>query len=121
MHAHMCGHIECDYQDLKQDLGVGRCEGHSWSGFHHHASLAIAAYGFLMAQRLKAGSDGRENQKTLPLARRAFPRSTSLGVGQGVQRHVADSITTLRLGLSVALTKAPGHCPHCNCVNLRLY
>lgn len=55
--AHMRWRIERDYQDLKQDLGLGHYEGRGWRGFHHHASLSIAAYGFLMAQRLKAGSD----------------------------------------------------------------
>jgi SRSO17 transposase len=55
--AHMRWRIERDYQDLKQDLGLGHYEGRGWRGFHHHASLSIAAYGFLMAQRLKAGND----------------------------------------------------------------
>ena len=57
--AHMRWRIERDYQDLKQDLGLGHYEGRGWRGFHHHATLSIAAYGFLMAQRLKAGSDDR--------------------------------------------------------------
>ena len=43
--------IERDYQDLKQDLGLGHYEGRGWRGFHHHASLSIAAYGFLIALR----------------------------------------------------------------------
>ena len=52
--------IERDYQDLKQEFGLGHYEGRGWRGFHHHATLSIAAYGFLMAQRLKAnGSDAR--------------------------------------------------------------
>jgi SRSO17 transposase len=55
--AHMRWRIERDYQDLKQDLGLGHYEGRGWRGFHHHATLSIAAYGFLMAQRLKTGSD----------------------------------------------------------------
>lgn len=46
--------IERDYQDLKQDFGLGHYEGRGWRGFHHHASLSIAAYGFLMAERLTA-------------------------------------------------------------------
>jgi SRSO17 transposase len=45
--------IERDYQDLKQEFGLGHYEGRGWRGFHHHATLSIAAYGFLMAQRLK--------------------------------------------------------------------
>jgi SRSO17 transposase len=46
--------IERDYQDLKQDFGLGHYEGRGWRGFHHHASLSIAAYAFLMAERLIA-------------------------------------------------------------------
>lgn len=46
--------IERDYHELKQDFGLGHYEGRGWRGFHHHASLSIAAYGFLMAERLIA-------------------------------------------------------------------
>ena len=51
--AKMRWRIERDYQDLKQDLGLGHYEGRGWRGFHHHASLSIAAYAFLVAQRLR--------------------------------------------------------------------
>jgi SRSO17 transposase len=44
--------IERDYEELKQELGLGHYEGRNWRGFHHHASLCIAAYGFLMLERL---------------------------------------------------------------------
>lgn len=47
--------VERDYEELKQELGLGHFEGRNWRGFHHHASLCIAAYGFLMLERL-AGS-----------------------------------------------------------------
>ncbi len=53
--AHMRWRIERDYQDLKQELGLGHYEGRGWRGFHHHATLCIAAYGFLVAERLAAG------------------------------------------------------------------
>jgi SRSO17 transposase len=43
--------IERDYRELKQELGLGHHEGRGWRGFHHHASLCIAAYGFLLSQR----------------------------------------------------------------------
>jgi SRSO17 transposase len=43
--------IERDYQELKQELGLGHYEGRNWRGFHHHGSLCIAAYGFLIAER----------------------------------------------------------------------
>lgn len=44
--------IERDYRELKQEVGLGHYEGRNWRGFHHHASLCIAAYGFLMLERL---------------------------------------------------------------------
>ena len=43
--------IERDYEELKQELGLGHYEGRNWRGFHHHGTLCIAAYGFLMAER----------------------------------------------------------------------
>jgi SRSO17 transposase len=43
--------IERDYQELKQEVGLGQFEGRGWRGFHHHASLCIAAYGFLISER----------------------------------------------------------------------
>jgi len=43
--------IERDYEELKQELGLGHFEGRNWRGFHHHASLCIAAYGFLVRER----------------------------------------------------------------------
>src|SRR5215469_7254768 len=43
--------IERDYQELKQEVGLGHFEGRGWRGFHHHATLCIAAYGFLISER----------------------------------------------------------------------
>lgn len=43
--------IERDYEELKQELGLSHYEGRGWRGFHHHASLCIAAYAFLVAER----------------------------------------------------------------------
>lgn len=43
--------IERDFQDLKQEIGLDHYEGRGWRGFHHHAALSIAAYGFLIAER----------------------------------------------------------------------
>ena len=44
-------HIERDYQELKQEVGLGHFEGRGWRGFHHHATMCIAAYGFLISER----------------------------------------------------------------------
>jgi SRSO17 transposase len=43
--------IERDYQELKQEVGLGHYEGRGWRGFHHHATLCITAYGFLIAEQ----------------------------------------------------------------------
>jgi SRSO17 transposase len=49
--AKMRWRIERDYQDLKQEIGLGHYEGRGWTGFHHHGTLCIAAYGFLVSER----------------------------------------------------------------------
>jgi SRSO17 transposase len=43
--------IERDYLDLKQEVGLGDFEGRGWRGFHHHATMSIAVYGFLISER----------------------------------------------------------------------
>lgn len=57
--------IERDYQELKQELGLGHYEGRGWRGFHHHATLCIAAYGFLVAERSRFSPSARAGQLDL--------------------------------------------------------
>jgi SRSO17 transposase len=61
--------IERDYQELKQELGLGHFEGRGWRGFHHHATLCIAAYGFLLAERSRFS----------PSARAGAPKAARIG------------------------------------------
>lgn len=58
--------IERDYHDLKQELGLDHFEGRSWRGFHHHASLCIAAYGFLISERETIPPSGLGAARALP-------------------------------------------------------
>jgi SRSO17 transposase len=51
--------IERDYEELKQELGLGHFEGRNWRGFHHQATLCIAAYGFLGAERNRFSPSAR--------------------------------------------------------------
>jgi SRSO17 transposase len=62
--------IERDYEELKQEFGLTQYEGRGWRGFHHHASLCIAAYGFLVGQRLR----GARQKKPSELPQPALPR-----------------------------------------------
>lgn len=59
--------IERDYEELKQELGLGHYEGRGWRGFHHHATLCIAAYGFLIAERSRFSPSTRAGQLDLPI------------------------------------------------------
>jgi len=66
---------------LKQDFGLGHYEGRGWRGFHHHASLSIAAYAFLMTERLTADKPvgGKKNfiERQVPaLPKNYFPRGS---------------------------------------------
>lgn len=69
-HAKGRWRIERDYEELKSELGLSHYEGRNWRGFHHHATLCIAAYGFLMTERLR----GKKNFAgfTLPALPKAF-------------------------------------------------
>lgn len=59
--------IERDYQELKQEVGLGHYEGRGWRGFHHHATLCIAAYGFLVAERARFSPSARVGALRLPV------------------------------------------------------
>lgn len=59
--AKMRWHIERDYQELKNELGLNHYEGRNWRGFHHHATLCIAAYAYLVAQRLSESNTDKKN------------------------------------------------------------
>ena len=63
--------IERDYEELKQELGLGHYEGRGWRGFHHHATLCTAAYGFLVAERSRFSPSARAGKLGLP--RRRLP------------------------------------------------
>jgi len=60
--------IERDFQDLKQEIGLDHYEGRGWRGFHHHAALSIAAYGFLVAERSPIPPSGALRQALIARA-----------------------------------------------------
>ena len=74
--------IERDYEELKQELGLGHYEGRGSRGFHHHATLCIAAYGFLVIERTRFSPSARAGRLELRPAKippqfqpRGSPRS----------------------------------------------
>jgi SRSO17 transposase len=58
--------IERDYQELKQEVGLGHFEGRGWRGFHHHATLCIAAYGFLISEQETIPPSGPRSAARFP-------------------------------------------------------
>lgn len=65
---------------------------------HHHATLCIAAYAFLLTRRLTAP----KKLCRIPFSARSLPYPQASGPGAPLrrQRHLPDSITTLRLELA---------------------
>ena len=67
--------------ELKQEVGLGHFEGRGWRGFHHHATLCIAAYQFLISERETIPPSGTRFTKlfkeiTIPEAYR--PRGSAI-------------------------------------------
>jgi SRSO17 transposase len=88
--------IERDYLELKQEVGLGHYEGRGWRGFHHHATLCVAAYGFLISEKETIPPSGpsrswKRSQSALPTGYR--PRGSAAAVTTPraeFHRHTAD-------------------------------
>jgi len=46
--------VEQNYQQLKDELGLDHFEGRSWTGWHHHVTLVMMAFAFLVLERLRS-------------------------------------------------------------------
>jgi SRSO17 transposase len=91
--------IERDYEELKSELGLAQFEGRGWRGFHHHASLCIAAYGFLLLERAAFPPSARWRRKRPAVSGRTRPS------------HAADPSGTTRAELDLNAAKATFHRP----------
>ena len=96
--------IERDYRELKQEVGLGHYEGRNWRGFHHHASLCIAAYGFLMLERLSSVKKNTTRLKTPALPEGFLPRGS---VPDAAPRPVVHRNGALSAGPRYRSTSSP--------------
>ena len=104
--------IERDYQELKQEFGLGHFEGRGWRGFHHHATLCIAAYGFLISERETIPPSGPRSAARFPHL--SFPTVTDPEAPpMRPERHIPNSIATLRRRLIAILVRRLPRCPCC--------
>jgi SRSO17 transposase len=96
--------IERDYQELKSELGLSHYEGRNWRGFHHHATLCIAAYGFLMLERLR-GKKNAARFKQPSLSKDFRPRGSGSDAASPavVDRHRALSARARHRSCAAAL------------------
>src|SRR5215831_1547359 len=105
--------IERDYHDLKQEIGLGHYEGRGWQGFHHHATLSIAAYGFLISERERipplSTTFRRSNRKICRSQWVIDPAAPPIRP----QRHVPNSIATIHRLLAVAIATTLQRCQCC--------
>jgi SRSO17 transposase len=53
--------VEQSYQQMKEELGLDHFEGRSWRGWHHHVTLVLLAYAFLVSFR-PAGKKGASSR-----------------------------------------------------------
>lgn len=104
--------IERDYQDLKQEIGLGHYEGRGWRGFHHHATLCIAAYGFLITER--SAIPPQPSDASHPSKHLKYPRASDpAGLPIRPERHVANSIATVRITIARRMARKLDRCPCC--------
>ena len=57
--------VERDYEDLKGELGLDHFDGRSYVGFNHHVSVCIAAFAFLLTERMRHFPPGAVRFETL--------------------------------------------------------
>jgi len=57
--------VERDYEDLKSELGLDHFEGRNYVGWNHHVSVCIAAFAFLLTERMRHSPPGAVSFETL--------------------------------------------------------
>ena len=58
--------VEMNYREMKDHLGLDHFEGRGWAGWHHHVTMVMLAFAFVLSERLRQGKGGH----SLP-----FPKS----------------------------------------------
>ena len=58
--------VEMNYRELKDHLGLDQFEGRGWAGWHHHVTMVMLAFAFVLWERLRRRKGGQSSP---------FPRS----------------------------------------------
>jgi SRSO17 transposase len=88
------------YAEMKGELGLDHFEGRSYRGWHHHVSVVISCYAFVVAERRRLSPPrvGRPQ-----LVRTAARR----------ERHFADSFASIRQAIARVMLRWLDRCPTC--------
>ena len=55
-----------NYREMKDHLGLDHFEGQGWTGWHHHVTMVMLAFAFVLSERLRRRKGGQNSP---------FPRS----------------------------------------------
>lgn len=89
------------YEDLKGELGLDHFEGRSFPGWHHHVSVVLCCYAFILAERVRHFPPRQDGRVKLQ-------RSASRP-----ELHFVDSFITIRLAIAAYLARWLPRCPTC--------
>jgi hypothetical protein len=86
----------------------GHFEGRNWRGFHHHATLLIAACGFLLLEgRLSPPPQATRDHSKLPICSFTYqvrhPSTRPEALPVSTERHNSRSMATLRRQIATTL------------------
>jgi SRSO17 transposase len=90
------------YEDFKGELGLDHFEGRRFRGWHHHVSVALCCYAFVVAERVRTFSPRPDGRKQ-PTRSHARP-----------ERHFDDSFATARLAIARVIAGWLPRCPFCH-------
>jgi SRSO17 transposase len=52
------------YQEMKTELGLDHFEGRSWVGWHHHVSVVLCCYAFVVGERMRCFPPSAERSRS---------------------------------------------------------
>ena len=97
------------YEDLKGELGLDHYEGRSFRGWHHHVTVVLCCYAFVLERALAAFSPLARKGASSLLARKRGMSDTSRTPSSPPGSPSLASSFDGSLGARAAITRTPHH------------